>query len=313
MDTTVIILSGGLSHEREISLHSGHRVSEELRGHGFTVVETDLQGNLIELIKESDHPIVFPLLHGGSGEDGAVREVLELLDATYIGSSAASCRVSFDKAIAVPLVAQTGVRTPKRVVLPHDMFRDLGASTLLDLISTKLGLPLIVKPTMSGSALGYTKVTSLDDLPGAMVLAYSFGRVAVIEEFIEGTEVAVPVVDYADGPRAYPPVEIRPNSGVYDFEARYTPGATDFISPADLPESTLDACRAVALAGHRALGLRDLSRADIIVTPEGEPVFLEMSVAPGMTDTSVLPLSIESAGESFADVLAHLVRQAAER
>lgn len=312
MAQEVVVVSGGLSHEREVSLESGQRVARELTNAGFTVTRSDFQPSLVELLTTLDHPVVFPMLHGGAGEDGAVREVLELIGVPYVGSSAVACRASYDKALAIPVVARAGLEVPRRVVLPHDMFRDLGATTLLNLIENRLGLPLFVKPSASGSALGTMRVDKIDDLPAALVNAYSYGRVAIVEEFISGVEIAVPVFDLGAGPVAYPPVEIRPISGVYDFEARYTAGATVYICPAALDDTTIEACKEAAVRAHVSLSLRDFSRADIIVR-DGQPVFIESSVAPGMTETSLVPLSLETAGEHLPDVLARLVREAAVR
>jgi D-alanine-D-alanine ligase len=134
-----------------------------------------------------------------------------------------------------------------------------------------------------------------------------------VERFIEGTEVTVAVVDRGTGPEALPIVEIRPDSGVYDYTARYTAGATRFLCPAELPDEVADRCAALGLKVHEALGLRDLSRTDMIVTPDGEPVFLEVNVAPGMTETSAVPLAIEAAGWSLGKMCADLVRGAAAR
>ncbi len=312
MAQQVIVVAGGLSHEREISLESGRRVARELAHAGFEVTQSDLQPSLIELISTLDHPVVFPMLHGGAGEDGAVAEVFELVGVPYVGSTAVACRASYDKALAIPVAARAGLTVPQRVILPSDMFHDLGAARLMDLIEHRLGLPLFVKPSASGSALGASRVDRIEDLPTALVAAYSYGPVAVIEECIEGTEIAVPVFDLGEGPVAFPPVEIRPASGRYDFEARYTAGATTYICPAELDETTIAACQRAAVTAHTSLGLRDFSRADIIVR-QGEPVFIESSVAPGMTETSLVPLSLETAGESLPEVLAALVEQAVAR
>ncbi|MCL1923557.1 MAG: D-alanine--D-alanine ligase [Propionibacteriaceae bacterium] len=308
----VIVVAGGLSHEREVSLESGGRITQELTHSGFHVTRSDIEPSLIDLITSMDSPVVFPILHGGAGEDGAVREVLELLGVPYVGTTADACRASFDKALAIPRVERAGLSVPRRVILPHDMFRDLGAAPLMTLIEDKLGLPLFVKPSTSGSSLGASKVSQIEDLPAAMVNAYSYGNVAVVEEFIEGTEIAVPVFDLGQGPVAFPPVEIHPDSGVYDFEARYTAGATTYICPANLDQKVLDEAMNVAVKAHTSLGLRDFSRADIIVRDQ-VPVFIESSVAPGMTETSVVPLSLETQGESLGHMLAQLVNLAAKR
>ncbi|MDR1386734.1 MAG: D-alanine--D-alanine ligase [Propionibacteriaceae bacterium] len=313
MSHPIVVLAGGLSHEREVSLLSGRRVADALRACGHEVVEADIHAGLIRQLAELDQPVILPVLHGGAGEDGALREVFELLGLPYVGSPAAACRLTFDKALATPVVARAGVATPDRVALPHDMFRELGATAIVDLIGRRLGLPLFVKPSASGSSLGCQRVDDLKDLPAAMVGAYSYGRVAVVERFVSGVEVAVAVVDTEAGPKAYPPVEIRPESGVYDYESRYTAGATSFLAPADLPPEIIQRCVETALTAHQTLSLRDISRIDLIVDAAGVPYFLEGNVAPGMTETSTVPLAIEAAGESFGQVLADLVRRAQAR
>lgn len=304
---TVIVISGGLSHERDVSLRSGRRITHALTSVGLNVVQADVSADLVELIESTDDPVVVPMLHGGLGENGALREVLDLMGVPYVGASGAASRITFDKSIATPVVAAAGITTLRQVALPHDVFRELGATALMKQIGQELGFPLMVKPTLSGSALGATKVEDAEGLPQAMVAAYAYGQVAIVEKFVEGTEVAVTVLETADGLRALPPVEIRPNSGVYDYEARYTAGATRFVTPAELPADVLAAAGQLALDVHRRLGLRHLSRTDIIVRPDGVPVFLEGNVAPGMTETSLAPLAIEAAQLDLGAVFADLV------
>jgi len=306
----IVVLAGGLSHEREVSLRSGRRVAQALRDRGHEVVEADVTSELIDLLYGLQSPVAFPLLHGGVGEDGGLQQVLTLLDVPYVGSSPAACRRSFNKAIGGPLAAQAGLRIPETVALPHDMFRELGASRLVGALAERIGFPMIVKPARSGSALGCTKVTGPADVPAAMVAAYSYGDVAVVQEFIEGTEVAVTVVELDGEQVALPAVEIRPSSAIYDYTARYTAGATRFIAPAEISDEAAHECAAMAIAAHQVLGLRDLSRADIIVNPAGEPVFIEANSAPGMTETSLVPLSVEAAGYDFGLLCAQLVDNA---
>jgi D-alanine-D-alanine ligase len=306
---TVVVLAGGLSHERDVSLRSGRRVAQALRDQGLNVIEADVTRGLAELLAATPDAVVFPVLHGGDGEDGSLREVLDLFGVPYVGSTGPASQRAFDKSICTPLLEVT---KPAQVALPNSVFRELGAQALVAALVERLGLPLIVKPNRSGSALGCTKVSSAAALPGAMVAAYAYGEMAVIEQFIEGTEVAVTVVDTGDGPRALPAVEIRPRSGVYDYTARYTAGETRFICPAELDDDVAQACADLALRVHGSLGLRDLSRTDIIVGPDG-PVFIETNVSPGMTETSLVPLAVEAAGEDFGRLCAALVRQAYSR
>jgi D-alanine-D-alanine ligase len=310
---TVLVLAGGLSHERDVSLRSGRRVSQALRSRGLDVIEADVDSDLVGRLDNLDRVVVFPLLHGEAGEDGSLREVLDLLQVPFVGSVGSACRVAFDKSIATTVVAEAGIRTPRQVALPHEIFRELGAQALVAALGGQLGFPMMVKPSRGGSALGCSKVSRAEELPAAMVGAYAYGQVAVIEEFIEGTEVTVAVVDRGPGPAVLPAVEIRPDSGVYDYTARYTAGATRFLCPAEVSEVVAERCAALALRVHHALGLRDISRTDLIIAHDGEPVFLEVNVAPGMTETSAVPLAIEAAGWSLGKMCADLVSVAAAR
>lgn len=305
----VIVIAGGLSHERDVSLRSGRRVAQALRDAGCAVVETDVNADLVELIRGIDNPVVVPMLHGGLGEDGALRDVLEVLGVPFVGPTGAASRLTFDKSIATSVVTAAGLAAPRQIALPHDIFRELGAPALMESIGQQLGYPLMVKPARSGSALGATKVDDAASLPSALVAAYAYGPVAVIEQYLEGTEVAVTVLDEGDGPVALPPVEIRPESGVYDYESRYTAGATRFVTPAELPDDALAAAQELAVKVHQALGLRHLSRVDMMVTADG-PVFFEGNVAPGMTETSLAPLAFEAAGRNLGEVFVSLLAQA---
>ena len=304
---TIIVIAGGLSHEREVSLKSGRRVAQALRDVGREVIEADVNADLIPLVRRTPDAVVVPMLHGGLGEDGALREVFEILKVPFVGPAGASSRLTFDKSIATSVVRGAGLAAPKQIALPHDIFRELGAPALMEGIGEQLGYPLMVKPSRSGSALGVTKVDGPSSLPAALVAAYAYGAVAVIESYLSGTEIAVTVLDEGDGPLALPAVEIRPESGVYDYESRYTAGATRFVTPAELPDDALAAAGVLAVAVHRALGLRHLSRVDMIVEPSGRPVFFEGNVAPGMTETSLAPLAFEAAGRELGEVFAKLV------
>lgn len=309
----VVVLAGGLSHERDVSLRSGRRVAEALREAGAEADVRDVDADLLRLLRDDPPDCVLPMLHGETGEDGAVREVLELVGLPYVGSRPSACRAAFDKPVAKAVVARVGIRTPAGVTLPHETFRELGAAAVMDALVAKVGLPLIVKPARGGSALGCSVVREAGALPQAMVNAYAYGDTALVEQFVVGTEVAVPVVDTGSGPRALPVVSIEPDGGVYDYTARYTAGSTEFNVPAKLTDDVAAACAQVAVAAHEALGLRDLSRSDLIVDPDGQVWFLEVNVAPGLTETSTVPLSVTAAGLDLGDLVADLVRAAIVR
>ncbi len=309
----VVVLAGGLSHERDVSLRSGRRAAEALRDAGVDVVERDVDAGLMAALTADPPACVLPMLHGESGEDGAIREVLDLLGIPYVGAGPAACRTAFDKPVAKSVIQQAGIATPDSVCLPHETFRELGAPELMAAVIDRLGLPLVVKPARSGSALGCTLVRAAEELPDAMVNAFAYGSVALIEQFAVGTEVAVPVLDDGTGPRALPVVAIKADGGIYDYTARYTAGSTEFAVPAPLPADVLAECARVAVTAHEVLGLRELSRSDLIVGADGTVWFLEVNVAPGFTETSLVPISVEAAGLDLGEVLAGLVRAASGR
>jgi D-alanine-D-alanine ligase len=309
----VVVLAGGLSHERDVSLRSGRRIAEALRESGAEVDVRDGDADLLKLLRDHRPDCVVPLLHGETGEDGAVREVLELVGLPYVGSRPSACRAAFDKPVAKAVVARAGIHTPVGVTLPHETFRELGAAAVMEAMLAFVGLPLIVKPARGGSALGCTAVREASALAGAMVGAFAYGDTALVERFVDGTEVAVPVVDTGDGPRALPVVSIEPDGGVYDYTARYTAGSTHFQVPAKLPDDLAAECARVAVLAHETLGLRDLSRSDLIIDADGTVWFLEVNVAPGLTETSTVPLAVAAAGLDLGDLAAALVQCAVER
>jgi D-alanine-D-alanine ligase len=225
----------------------------------------------------------------------------------YVGSPAAACRLAWDKPAAKSVVRSAGLTTPDWVALPHSTFRELGAGTVLDLMVARLGLPLMVKPASGGSALGVQRINRVEDLPAAMVSCFAYGDTVMVERYVEGVEVALAVVDLGDGPQALPAVEIAPESGVFDYTARYTPGLTEYHAPARIDDDVAARAAAVAVRVHEVLGLADLSRTDAIITPDGEVHFLEVNVSPGLTETSMFPMAIEAAGYELGDVIARLL------
>ncbi len=310
---TYLVLAGGLSHERDVSLRSGRRVADALRASGAEVDVRDADAGLLAALTDHNYRAAVVALHGGAGEDGSVREVLDLLELPYVGSPPAACRLAWDKPTAKTLLSRAGVVTPRSVTLPHAAFRELGAAQVLDRIVTHLGLPLMVKPAKGGSALGATVVHAAADLPAAMVQCFSYGEAALVECFVAGTELAVSVLDTGGGAFALPPVEIVARSGIFDYAARYTAGATEYFAPARLTDTALKAAGEAAVAAHEALGLRDLSRADMIVDGGGGVHVLEVNVSPGMTETSMLPMAVAAAGLDAGELLRTLLDLAAAR
>lgn len=306
----VLVLAGGLSPEHEVSVHSGRSVAEALRRLGVEVQVADVDSTLLDWLAQDPPQVVFPVLHGSAGEDGTIREVLELAGVPYVGARPAACRLAYSKPAAKALLAERGVRVPRGAALPKSVFHDLGAPALMGRLTDRLGLPLFVKPDRGGSAFGATPVASLQDLSAALVSCFAYSDSALVEEQAQGTELAVGVLDTGDGPMALPPVEIVPDGGVYDYAARYTAGRTEFFCPARLDSGAIASATEVALTAHRVLGLRDFSRTDLIVGTDGQITFLEANVAPGLTETSTFPMAAASAGLDFAVVCRELAHQA---
>jgi D-alanine-D-alanine ligase len=295
-DRSIVVLAGGISHERDVSLRSGRRVADSLGEHGIDVVLKDPDATLLGFLQESRPDVVWPALHGASGEDGALRDLLELLGIPYVGSRPDAARLAWDKPTAKAIVARAGVATPRSLALPRETFRELGTNSVLALIGETFSVPVVVKPARGGSAQGVTIVTDPAELPRAMVDAYTYCDVALIERRVVGT---VSIIDSGDGPVALPAVEIEPVSGVYSFEARYNAGETTFYTPARLSDEVASAAADAAIRAHTALGMRHLSRIDLIVDASGTPQFIEANVLPGLTETSLLPLALEAAGHDL--------------
>ncbi len=310
---TVLVLCGGLSPERDVSIRSGRRVAEALRIQGLAVTTADVDSHLLATLTDARPDCVVPLLHGAAGEDGALADVLASFRIPFVGSPADAARFSFDKSIGKAAARSWGVPTPPAVALPHSMFRELGAKTLLDRLVAELGLPLVVKPTRGGSALGASIVTEPEQLPAAMVGAFAYGDVALIEHCVAGTEIAISIYESGGEPIALPAVEIVPDGVLYDYDARYTAGLTEFFCPARITTETAAAAADIALTVHRRMGLRDYSRVDLMVDGAGQPQFLEVDVAPGMTETSLFPLALDAAAKDLGTVFAGLVRAAIDR
>jgi D-alanine-D-alanine ligase len=306
----VVVLSGGISHERDISLRSGRRVADALGGMGWRVRMLDSDARLLPSLLEQRPDVIWPALHGASGEDGSLRSLFDAAGLTYIGSRGDAARLAWDKPTAKRIVATAGGSTPRSVTLTRDVFREIGAHSAIDTITAAFPEQVVVKPARGGSAQGVTVVDEADRLPRAMMDAFTYSDEALIETRVLGTEIAVGVLETEDGPEALPAVEIVPHSGVYGFEERYTAGATRFYTPARIPAAAAKAAGELAVLAHTALGLRHLSRCDLIVDSDGRPWFLETNVMPGLTETSLLPQALLSQRRDLGEAYATLTRLA---
>jgi D-alanine-D-alanine ligase len=312
-DVRVMVLAGGLSYERDVSLRSGRRVLDALRDAGVTAEMHDSDVSLLPALQEDPPDAVVIALHGATGEDGSLRGVLDLCGVPYVGCDARASRLAWDKPSAKSMLRDAGIPTPDWVALPHDRFSELGAVAVLDRIVDRLGLPLMVKPAQGGSGLGAAVVEDDTDLPPAMVGCFAYDSTALVEKFVRGTNVAVSIVDLGSGPEVLPIVEIVPRDGVYDYAARYTAGLTTWHTPARLSPEVSARVAETALAAHKALGMRDLSRVDVIVAADGSVDVLGINVSPGLTETSLLPQAVQAAGLDLGKILAQLVSRAVDR
>ena len=307
-----MILAGGLSHERDVSIRSGRRVHDALKGHLERVSLQDVDTELIPSLRFGGVDVVWPLLHGASGEDGSLQALLELVGVPYVGTTSRSARVAWNKAVAKAVLGRSGIATPDYVTLPQSLFREVGAEHVLDLIVSRFGLPVVVKPVRGGSALGVSIVHRREDLARAMVHCFAYGDVALIERAVDGVEVAMSVLGTGDDARALPAVEVAVD-GEYDYDARYNPGRVEYFAPARLTAAQAETAAATALEVHRTMDLRDVSRIDMFLDSAGVAQVIDINVAPGMTETSLLPQAAEAAGLNLAEVYLELVETAAAR
>ena len=283
---------------------------------GLEVDHWDVDERFVGLLAGRSADVAFVALHGGTGENGTVQALLELAGLPYVGSTAGACRGAYDKAIAKTRMVEAGVATPRWVTLPSTIFREVGPENLYHLVDSVIGLPLVVKPVQGGSALGVSVVRDEQELPGALVQAFAYAPEVLLEAWVDGDEVTVPVLDLGDGPKALAPMLIELPAGTsYDYQARYDASSdVRYTSLADDDDRfDIPAVRAVAEQVHALLGLRDLSRVDVIVGRDGVVQVLEAAVTPGLTETSTFPLAVTSAGLELAEVYATLVANAKQR
>ncbi|ANH38919.1 D-alanine--D-alanine ligase B [Nocardioides dokdonensis FR1436] len=305
----VAVIAGGLSHERDVSLASGRNLVRELRAVGVDAEAYDFDRNLLHTLEQHKVVAAVPALHGQFGEDGEIQTLLELIDLPYVGSHSRACRVAYDKGSARELLRRAGLPVPQSVGLSAQTFRDIGAPALMEHVMHRLGERVVVKPTRCGSALGVTGVDGLAALPSALVTAYSYGEHALVERFHDGTDVSVVCVETDEGVQALTPVAVEYEKGhQFDFAARYTAEFVSFSRP-ELPEELIEELGRTAVEAHRVLGLRDVSRSDFIVSPDGSYVVLEVAITPGTTETSVMPYACTLSGTSLGQVTLDSVRR----
>jgi D-alanine-D-alanine ligase len=300
----VAVVMGGLSAEREVSLDTGAGVLAALLEHGWDAVAIDWRPgtSLARLLEDSAAAVVWNALHGTWGEDGAVQGLCACLQLPCTGSGILASALAMDKVMSKRIFTSKGVPTPRWLILPHaaDGDRDDGDAL------AGWDLPYVIKPANEGSSVGVSIVDARDQLPAAVALARRFHGDVILEDYIEGTEVFVGILNG----RVLGSVEVRPATRFYDYEAKYKRTDTKYLIPPELPAAVIERSHALALAAYDALGCTGHARPDLRVSTRGEVFVLEVNTLPGMTKTSLLPKIARSVGIDYATLCEQILETA---
>jgi D-alanine-D-alanine ligase len=289
--------------ERDISFVTGGRIQHALERLGHEVHPLDIEDGTTEALMELAPEAAFICLHGPGGEDGTVQALLETLGIPYTGSGPLSSIRCMDKDYAKRATRAAGIPTPPFRTFFRRAMNEMGAAAALDAAADSSGYPLVVKPAREGSGFGLSRVEEPGGLLDAVYEAFGYDAKILLERWVDGTEVSVPILEPAgEEPEVLGLVEIRPREGAYNFEAKYTPGATDFAIPAEIPSEAAARLEETALGVYRVLGCSGFSRVDTIVA-DGIPWVLDVKTIPGFTETSTFPLAAEAAGVSFENLV----------
>jgi len=299
----VAVVMGGSSSEREISIQTGSGVMRALRTLGYDAQSLDFDANFIDAVRTLKPDVVFVALHGPGGEDGQVQAILDYLGIAYTGSGVEAAALAMDKHLTKKLIGAEGLPTAA-----WDLF-DLSGGTL-PLLPGSLDLPLVIKPRYEGSSSGVSIVKTHEQWTNAMLTSAKLFPQVMAEEYVEGREFTCGVL----GEEALPVVEIVANKDdFYTYDAKYAPGGSTHIVPAEIDADLAARLQMLALSVHRLIGLRDYSRTDFIVSSEGRPQILEVNTLPGLTPTSLLPDACKAIGISYEALIDRLVGYALAR
>ena len=289
------VLMGGMSTERPVSLKSGSYVSGALRSRGYDVVDIDVGPDLPFKLRDAGVTVAWIALHGAFGEDGCVQGLLEVMRIPYTGSGVRGSAMAMDKIVTKRLLRGTGIPMPEdRVWRPGDEMPE------------DMPFPLMAKAPGGGSTIGVFRCENAANLEKALLDCAAMGEEVLVEQYVAGDEITVAVLEG----RALPVVSIVPDSGFFDFEAKYTKGLTRYIVPAPIAPEIAERAQRHAATAYQTLGLAGVARADFIVDASGTPWFLEINTIPGMTATSLSPMAAGAVGMSFEDLVEALLRSA---
>ncbi len=304
----IIVLKGGESSERDVSLVSGAEIASELRTMEYDVLEIDPQeyptlGELLTKLAAEKPMLIFNGLHGGTGENGELIAALNLAGFVVTGSDYKACCLTMDKYISKLLAKTEGIPVPQCILMRYDLLEDYNDPEDYAGFADKLGLPIIVKPNDGGSSVGISRVDTLDGLKPAVLHALQYSKTVLLEEYIPGRELTVTILDG----EALPVVEIKPLNGWYDYTNKYNKGKTIYEAPANLEESAAKLVQLYALRMWKAAQLSGYARIDFRFD-EVKPYFLEINTLPGMTPLSLTPMAAKAAGITFAQLLETIVK-----
>jgi D-alanine-D-alanine ligase len=290
------VLMGGLSSERAISMKSGKAVAAALRSRGWDTVEVVVGRDLPAKLLHARVDAAWIALHGRFGEDGCVQGLLEVMGIPYTGCGVRASAVAMDK-----IATKRALAAVPNLVQARDWVVCRGQEFPADLV-----YPVVVKPSVGGSTIGITLATGPTELERAVDVAFGLHYELLLEEFVEGEEITVAVLDG----EAFPVVRILPESGFFDYEAKYTQGKTVYEVPGAISEAATTWAQAGAKAAYTALNCSGLCRADFLLRPDDTPVFLEINTIPGMTATSLSPMAAGAVGIDFPELVERILLDA---
>jgi len=310
MSKHVVVLMGGFSAERDVSLNSGAACADALENAGYRVTRLDMPRDIPAFVNAlpKDTDVIFNALHGRFGEDGCVQGILDIMGIPYTHSGRLASALAMDKPMAKVAFAAAGIPIVMDKLVGRE---DMNAGD-------PIPRPYVVKPYNEGSSVGVTIVQPGDNLPAYSEQTWPFGDLVMVETYVPGREVTIGVMDDPEselGAKALGSVEIKPNTGFYDYTAKYTDGKAEHIAPAPLPAAIMDYLNELAIKAHVALGCRGVSRADFRLddTNPADPkaVILEVNTQPGMTRLSLVPEMAGQSGMTFDELVSWMVENAA--
>jgi len=305
----VLVLRGGTSEEREVSLRSGKAVYTALQEAGYNVHDLDFTKENINKIIDIAPDVVFIALHGKNGEDGTVQGFLDLLGIPYTGSGVAASAIGMNKILTKKFLSYEGMPTSDFVILDKEIFNN-GSKNTEWLLST-IGLPMVVKASTQGSSIGVFIVRKEEDILGALKKAFEFDSEILVEKFIDGIELTAAVVGNNE-PHVLPIIEITSENEFYDYESKYTKGMCAHIIPARINDNIRQRVMQIASQVYKSIGCRGYARIDFIVDKEDRPYVLEINTIPGMTEMSLVPDAARADGISFVELVDRILKLAIE-